>query len=196
MYAASWVMPRKGLAGARTSTPAACTVGIAPAQFEASAKAPCTSTTVRGAASAAGVASVMVFPSWVVMMDGRTRDGAPYAVPWDIPRPAAATTAAPAPASRPTVERRDSRPSGMAADTVRVIGFLLSAKRCRHGRSPEGLLRSCARLARSTSGELLDLGNRFGDGSLRKTPQVPGDASQPRSWRTAKTAAAVRESTL
>src|SRR5215203_6898727 len=107
MYAASWLIPRKGLAGARTSTPAACRVGITPAQFEASAKAPCTSTTVRGAASAVGVASVMVDPSWVVMMDGRTRDVAPCAVPRDIPRLVAATTTALVPASRPKAERRE-----------------------------------------------------------------------------------------
>src|SRR5918993_5857572 len=108
MYAASWLMPRNGLAGARTSTPAACRVGITPAQFEASAKAPCTSTTVRGAAPAVGVAPVMVDPSWVVTMDGWTRDGAPCAVPRDTPRPAAATTiAALVPASRPMAERRE-----------------------------------------------------------------------------------------
>src|SRR5215217_2267337 len=150
-------MPRNGLAGARTSTPAACRMGITPAQFEASAKAPCTSTTVRGAAPAVGVASVMVDPSGEVMMDGRTYDGAPCAVPRDIPRPAAVTRAAPAPASRLTAERRDRRPSGVAADRVRFIGFLPSVKRCRHGRGPEGMLRSCACLPRGTSGELLDL---------------------------------------
>src|SRR5215203_2037691 len=138
----------------------------------------------------------MVDPSWVVTMDGRTRDVAPCAVPRDIPRLVAATTTALAPASRLTAERRDSRPSRMAADTDRFIGFLLSAKWCRHGRGPAGMLRSCARLPRGTSGELLDLGDRFGTGALRKTPQVPGDASQPRSWRTAKIAAAVRKSTL
>ena len=35
----------------------------------------------------------------------------------------------------------------------------------------------------------------MGRWGLRKTPQTPADESQPRSWRTAKTAAAVREST-
>ena len=81
-------MPRKGLGGARTLTPAACRVGITPAQFEASAKAPCTSTTVSGPPAALGVASVMAFPSWVVTMDDRTCDGAPCVASRDIPRPA------------------------------------------------------------------------------------------------------------
>src|SRR3954471_9291040 len=186
-------MPRKGLGGARTLTPAACRVGINPAQFEASAKAPCTSTTVRELASAVGVASVMLIPSCVVTTDDPVSDVAACVSSRDTPSPdAAMATAAPAPASRPTAERRDSRPSGMAADTVRFIEFLLPAKRYRHGRGSEGMRRSCARLPCGTSGELLDLG-RWG---LRKTPQAPGAASLPRPWRTAKTAAAVRESTL
>jgi hypothetical protein len=68
----------------------------------------------------------MVDPSWVVMADERTRDVDPCAVPRGIPKPAADTTAALAPASRSTAVRRDSQPSGMPADTVRFIGFLLS----------------------------------------------------------------------
>src|SRR5215203_3361711 len=159
MYAASWSMPRKGLAGARTATSAACRVGITPAQLEASAKAPCTSTTVRGPLAAVGVASVMIVPSCVVATDDRVRGSAACAEPVDLPRCIPAmTAAAPEPASRPMAERRDSRPSGMAADTVRFIALLLSAKRCRYGRGPEGTLRSCARLPRGTSGELLDFG--------------------------------------
>ena len=34
MYVASGSMPRKGFAGARTATPAACNTGITPAQLE------------------------------------------------------------------------------------------------------------------------------------------------------------------
>src|SRR5919112_4724076 len=116
MYAASWLIPRNGLAGARTLIPAACRVGMTPAQFEASANAPCTSTTVRGPLAAVGVASVMLLPSCVVTTNDRPGDEAPRATSGHIPRPAAATAAAaPAPASLPTADRRDSRPTGMVA---------------------------------------------------------------------------------
>src|ERR687885_2107689 len=44
-------MPRSGFAGAVTCTPSACSRSITPFQLEPSAKAPCTRTTVRGAAA-------------------------------------------------------------------------------------------------------------------------------------------------
>src|SRR5918994_1927677 len=44
-------MPRSGLAGAVTCTPSACSCSTTSFQPEASAKAPCTKTTVRGAAA-------------------------------------------------------------------------------------------------------------------------------------------------
>src|SRR4249919_3556643 len=46
MYAESVEIPRSGFAGAVTVTPFACSSSITPFQLDASAKAPCTSTTV------------------------------------------------------------------------------------------------------------------------------------------------------
>src|SRR5919112_3538846 len=54
-------MPRSGLAGAVTCTPLACSCSTTSFQPEASAKAPCTKTTVRGA-SALLVCSDIVAP--------------------------------------------------------------------------------------------------------------------------------------
>src|SRR5215216_4894490 len=115
-------MPRSGLGGQVTATPAACSRSITPFQPEASAKAPCTSATVRGPRLSSCVVSIMVFPSLVVTTDDRTREEAPCAATRDIPRPATATAAAaPAPASLPTADRRDIRPPGMSADTIRLM---------------------------------------------------------------------------
>src|SRR5215218_7956577 len=73
--------PRSGFAGAITCTPSACSCSITPFQPEASAKAPCTKTTARGAAAV--VSSDMrapyvssldcsfaqpIMPSWVATM--------------------------------------------------------------------------------------------------------------------------------
>src|SRR5262249_62283267 len=102
---------RSGLGGQVTVTPAASSRSITPFQPEASAKAPCTSATVRGVLLAVGDASVMVIPFWVVTTDDRTREEAPSTASRDIPRPAAATAAAaPVPASLPVARPRDSRP--------------------------------------------------------------------------------------
>src|SRR6187551_3022736 len=46
MYATSALIPRSGFAGAVTGTPLACNRVITPFQLDASANAPCTSTTV------------------------------------------------------------------------------------------------------------------------------------------------------
>src|SRR5262245_23987836 len=84
---------------------------MTPFQPELSAKAPCTSTTVREAPAgvAPGVAAVMGDSSWVVTTDALSSDLAVRAAARDIPRPAAATApAALAPASRPMAERRDT----------------------------------------------------------------------------------------
>src|SRR5829696_7798580 len=51
MWAESIEMPRSGFAGAVTCTPSACSRSTTSFQLEASAKAPCTRTTVRGAAA-------------------------------------------------------------------------------------------------------------------------------------------------
>src|SRR3954469_21616321 len=51
MYAESVAIPRRGFAGALTATPSACRRSITPFQLEASANAPCTSTTVGDVAS-------------------------------------------------------------------------------------------------------------------------------------------------
>src|SRR5688500_10622377 len=129
MYAASWSMPRKGFAGARTSTPAARRMGITPAQFEASAKAPWTSATVNGAGLDSGVpCAIAEIPFLSGTIDVRTGDVASRAATWDIPRPAAETAAAPAIANRPRAGRRERRASGITVDTGRFMEFLLAAK--------------------------------------------------------------------
>src|SRR3954468_13819077 len=51
IYAESVAIPRSGFAGALTVTPSACRRSITPFQLEASANAPCTSTTVGDVAS-------------------------------------------------------------------------------------------------------------------------------------------------
>src|SRR6187455_1235748 len=63
MYGASIERPRSGLGGAVFAIPAAFSSSSTPVQHEASAKAPCTRTTVKGAPPATGVASVMFVPS-------------------------------------------------------------------------------------------------------------------------------------
>src|SRR5829696_6001661 len=101
-------IPRSGLAGAVTCTPAACSRSTAPFQLEASAKAPCTSTTVNGAA-VVGVASVMIDSSWVVTTDGPTSEAAPCTSSRDTTRPVAAmATAALALASSPMADLRQA----------------------------------------------------------------------------------------
>src|SRR4051794_6418686 len=77
-------MPRNGFAGATTWTPLARSRSTTPFQLDASANAPCTRTTVRGAA--AGVASVIGVPSCTAATsDGPTRPLARAADPAAIP---------------------------------------------------------------------------------------------------------------
>src|SRR5215217_9051790 len=115
-------IPRRGLAGAVTATPAASSRSTTPFQLEASAKAPYTSTTVNGAV--VGVASVMIDSSGVVTTDGPTGEAAPCTASRDTPRPAAATaTAEPATANRPSADRRDRR---CTADPATGLSVMMS----------------------------------------------------------------------
>jgi hypothetical protein len=61
MYAASLCRPRSGFANASTGAPSPCSSLITPAQLEASAEAPCTSTTV-------GIWSVWVTERFIVFL--------------------------------------------------------------------------------------------------------------------------------
>src|SRR4051794_15680833 len=77
MYAESAASPRRGLGGAMTLRPRCCRDGMTPFQLEASAKAPCTSTTVtsveRDAASAEETSALLVgcrSVSWLGTAEG------------------------------------------------------------------------------------------------------------------------------
>jgi hypothetical protein len=93
MYAASAATPRSGLGGAATFGPPPSSSAMTPAQLELSAQAPWTKTMV-GELCAVGVDGAMATPRLEATTDERDR----YAAP---------ARAAPAPATRPSAERRD-----------------------------------------------------------------------------------------